>query len=311
MRTGSLLSAFAVVLAILVVGTAAAGLAASGGGGEGEASDEGFGIGEGSGGGLGDGDETGLSFGAAEEGESLVPSVFWTILVAGVVFGVVASVLLFLVMIWREGISWLLTMLRSVAGTVVAALILMAVLLGVFQLLAELQGDGGGGFLGGGSLPDSFVGEGGSAFTSPILDPPMALLIVGALVMVAVLVLVSKEALPSGDDEPSGAAVPPRQPDEPTASFPYDSTFTDVEPTNPVYRAWLTLANRVDGTDRRTSTPGEVAVAAIADGYDPDAVRTVTDLFAEVRYGRHPVDEDRAARARNARDVIENQSGST
>lgn len=310
MRDVPLVPALALVLAVVVVATAAAGLTASSGAGDGQASDEGLGIGEGSGMGAGDGNGTGLSAQEPSSDRSLLPSAFWSFLEAVAILALVAGVVMLVVVVWREGLSGLLSILRSVLGSVLLAGFLMVGLVALMYLFSVLQGDGGGGFVGGGSLPESLGEQGGSVTTSPAIDPPMALLAVGALVVVAILALASTDALPSPGDAVDAADPPEPQADGSTVSLPVDASFTDVGPTNPVYRAWLALADRVDDANRGTSTPGEVANAAIADGIDPDAVDTLTQLFTEVRYGRRPVDADRAERARAARDVIDDQTGS-
>jgi len=74
-------------------------------------------------------------------------------------------------------------------------------------------------------------------------------------------------------------------------------------PSNDVYRAWRALADRV-GPDR-ARTAGEYADAALAQGADEDAVRTLTALFRRVRYGGAEPTERLEARARRARDALD------
>lgn len=70
------------------------------------------------------------------------------------------------------------------------------------------------------------------------------------------------------------------------------------EPENEVHGAWLTMVSRAGVERPRQRTPSECAAAAAEAGLDPDAVRTLTDVFEEVRYGEAPVTEGRLERAR-------------
>ncbi|MFB6171112.1 MAG: DUF4129 domain-containing protein [Haloarculaceae archaeon] len=85
-----------------------------------------------------------------------------------------------------------------------------------------------------------------------------------------------------------------------------DGTSTDErrrqwpneEPPTEVHRAWLAMVDRLDLDRPWTRTPDECAAAALEADMDPGAVRTLTDVFEEVRYGGAPVTEDRRRRAR-------------
>jgi hypothetical protein len=72
-----------------------------------------------------------------------------------------------------------------------------------------------------------------------------------------------------------------------------------------IHRAWRDMAAHLDVARPDTSTPGEFATAAIESGLDPDAVRELTTLFEEVRYGGVEATADRKARARRALTRIE------
>lgn len=78
----------------------------------------------------------------------------------------------------------------------------------------------------------------------------------------------------------------------------------DTDATNAVYRSWLELANDVDDADRRIHTPSEVATRAVENGFDRQAVQTLTNLFEAVRYGQHPPTSDRESRAESALDSL-------
>lgn len=79
----------------------------------------------------------------------------------------------------------------------------------------------------------------------------------------------------------------------------------DVPTTNAVYRSWREMATAAVDASDRTVTASEVARAAVTSGFDREAVRTLTDLFEEVRYGGRPVTDERERRAESALSSIE------
>lgn len=54
---------------------------------------------------------------------------------------------------------------------------------------------------------------------------------------------------------------------------------------NDVARSWLEMVQSVDIDEPRVRTPREWETAAIEAGFDPAAVRTITETFIEVQYG--------------------------
>lgn len=70
-------------------------------------------------------------------------------------------------------------------------------------------------------------------------------------------------------------------------------------PSNDVHRAWLSMVERLDIDEPQTRTPSQCASAAVDADMDPSAVRTLTDVFEEVRYGEKPVTDERRRRARD------------
>lgn len=87
-----------------------------------------------------------------------------------------------------------------------------------------------------------------------------------------------------------------------------DSSPPEPEPEESqpptVEEAWETMADRVFVRNRRARTPSEFARAALERGYPDDAVRKLTKVFQEVRYGRRSRD-DRTPAARSALDRIQ------
>ena len=61
--------------------------------------------------------------------------------------------------------------------------------------------------------------------------------------------------------------------------------WADVTPSNDVERAWLTMVRAAGLSRPWTKTPGECAEEAVSSGLDPEGVRTITDVYEEVRYG--------------------------
>ncbi|SEP30623.1 protein of unknown function [Halogranum amylolyticum] len=79
---------------------------------------------------------------------------------------------------------------------------------------------------------------------------------------------------------------------------------TRSECSNEVARAWYEMVCCLGLDGERSKTPDECAARAVDAGYDPEAVRTVTEAFQSVRYGGHPVTEDLVAQARAAAEHI-------
>jgi hypothetical protein len=80
---------------------------------------------------------------------------------------------------------------------------------------------------------------------------------------------------------------------------------SDTAATNDVYRAWVTLTDRVDVPDPGTTTPREHARAAVEAGLDRGAVQRLRELFETVRYGEASPTTDRERAARAAADRLD------
>lgn len=85
---------------------------------------------------------------------------------------------------------------------------------------------------------------------------------------------------------------------EPDREQTSTTQWPSEQPSNEVHRAWLSMVSKTGIDDPRTRTPSECAAAAIDADLDPSAVRTLTGVFEEVRYGDKPVTEERRQRAR-------------
>lgn len=71
-------------------------------------------------------------------------------------------------------------------------------------------------------------------------------------------------------------------------------------PSDPVARAWIEMVRTLDIDDPHSRTLGEWETAAIETGFDPVAVRTITQTFAEVQYGTADVTPKRRTRVQQA-----------
>jgi len=299
--------ALAMLLAVLVVATAAAGLDNAGTAGDGDrAASPTSGVGFGTDSGLGAGNDSGVGL-ASPDG--LAVSLLPTFLVAHafgflVLLSVLVPLVYGVVLVWQDGPRAVLALLASATKRLA---MVVAVFLGLFAVvfvLSSFLGTGGGGAIGSNAAPGSLLGGSDSGRSFSLSALPVPLLVVGGLVFVAALAVLSRRwgsassvgVVRAGDDETESGRVATDTHDT-TAGTP--TVFEDVPPTNDVYRAWLSLARAVDATDR-SDTPAAVATRAVDHGFDDEAVATVTAVFCEVRYGSAAVTADRERRARDA-----------
>lgn len=82
-----------------------------------------------------------------------------------------------------------------------------------------------------------------------------------------------------------------------TADTASQRPAADVPPTNDVYRSWIALRDAVD-TGTAAPSPAAVADAAVAAGFDEEAVESLTREFCVLRYGPAEVTAESEARAR-------------
>lgn len=74
--------------------------------------------------------------------------------------------------------------------------------------------------------------------------------------------------------------------------------WADLDPSNDVERAWVTMVRAAGLSRPWTKTPGECAEEAVSSGMDPEGVRTITEAYEEVRYGRGRPTDRHERRAR-------------
>jgi hypothetical protein len=93
--------------------------------------------------------------------------------------------------------------------------------------------------------------------------------------------------------------------EEPTAAEPEPAETVAApagEPDAPfsLREAWRRFARQVLPGSWRRRTPGEVARAAISEGFPGQSVGELTDVFRDVEYGERPLTEERRERAEAA-----------
>ncbi|MDZ7689290.1 MAG: DUF4129 domain-containing protein [Halobacteriales archaeon] len=74
----------------------------------------------------------------------------------------------------------------------------------------------------------------------------------------------------------------------------------DVDTSNDVYKSWWEMVEMLDTEDMATKTPQEFAEIAVEEGFNPDAVTELTDVFEESLYGGREVTREQEKRARDA-----------
>ncbi|MEF8843019.1 MAG: DUF4129 domain-containing protein [Haloarculaceae archaeon] len=231
------------------------------------------------------------------------------------------------------------TPLPDVVGQVVAALLLLVAVFGLYAFYREhglkglvtttavvtgvmlllyllLQGLGGGidldgrsGLLGGQepTLPGG-APSGPESSTVPVADPPTTLLVLFGLVLVgaaAVVFRLTGDDVAEADAEEAAAPAPDVAAVGRAAGRAADRIEAEADVENAVFRAWREMTDGLDVANPASSTPSEFAVAAVDAGMDREDVTELTELFEAVRYGGLDADEDREHRAVDALRRIE------
>jgi hypothetical protein len=154
-------------------------------------------------------------------------------------------------------------------------------------------------------VPEAAEGSGGGEPAVP------ALLAAGFLVagvLVAAVLLYASVSESDDDDETTadGDAEAARAAGEAAARIEAGGDLRTE-----IHRAWREMAAHLDVARPASSTPGEFAEAAIEAGLPPAAVRELTTLFEEVRYGGFEPTAERTRRARAALERIDSHRLST
>lgn len=297
------LSAIALLLAVVALGTVAGGLA--GDGGEDRPS-EGLGVGSGEGSGVGDGEGVGLIGGDAESADVPTWLGFGPVLVV-LWISAAAGFLMLVIFLWTTSLRDVLEMLRESASLVIGLGGGVALLVAIFLLLNGLFDSGGGGLMGSSPTSSDELFGGSIETNSPSVLSGIVLIGAAAVVGLVVVLVLSDE---DGDGDAVAEDVrPPEEPPESGgANRPSTAVVDDPDASNEVYRAWLALRDRVGRTDR-TESPEELRRRALAAGLDEEAVGDLTALFNATRYGDRPVTSDEERRAREALDALDGVGG--
>lgn len=141
-------------------------------------------------------------------------------------------------------------------------------------------------------------------------EPSVALaLLLGVLLLAAIVVVVFASS--GGDHETSDDAATEDvgSPDVAevgrAAGRAADRIAGEADTENEVHRAWVEMTEHLAVDHPESSTPAEFAEAAVDAGMAPDDVRELTHLFEEVRYGGVAVTAQREKRAVDALRRIE------
>lgn len=215
------------------------------------------------------------------------------------IFLLVVSALLCLVYVvlhWRETL-----------GTVLAGVVLFALVVLLFQLLSLSTGTpglplaepGDGGLLGGSE-------ESGAADTVQPVPPSLLVFFVLGFALVGAVVVLVRTAPDDVGTVPDEGDGPARHSDDGTANVAEvgrvagqaaDRIEGESAVDNEVYRTWREMTELLDVEQPRTSTPGEFAAAAVDAGLGREDVAELTQLFEGVRYGGQAPSEERERQA--------------
>lgn len=300
MATQRVLAAMVVLVGVVALGAAAAGMDDPQRANPSEVVGEGPGDGPGRSG-------TGDAPGGEQGVMAAVPGWFaeWFMIVAAGLFSVIGAIVMAYI-VWTDrldGLLFLLGQVRDVALGVGALAVFLVVIIwfgfdfSTFTGTPEVaQPDPGGG---GQPQQDQATGTG---------LPPVVVAVGVVLVAAAAIVAVHRLRRSDDEDEPAEAQLDldvdegAGEPSTPPASA---KGLVEQAPDNPVYRAWYDLATTVGLAHERNRTPGEIAEAAVQQGLPSDAVATLTNVFSEVRYGHRPVTDERERRAKSALQSID------
>ena len=152
--------------------------------------------------------------------------------------------------------------------------------------------------------------EGNTAPSATAL-PTGALLFVGVVLGIGAVLGFSRAATPGADDEDggdesaeTGAGDPDAADFAAAAGRAADSLAGAGDLDNPVYRAWRDMTTVLADEPDPTLTPAEFRDRALDAGLPAEPVDTLTEVFRDVRYGRHEATAERQAAALGAlRDV--------
>lgn len=101
------------------------------------------------------------------------------------------------------------------------------------------------------------------------------------------------------------------RPGEETATRASRDVTYVAEPEDEVSAAWYEMVATLGLDQELSKTPRECERAARESGADPSLVRTLTELYEQVRYADEPVTEERSRQARETVEQFKRQYGGT
>lgn len=161
------------------------------------------------------------------------------------------------------------------------------------------------------AAPVGFGSRGGALMAVLIALRSIARPLLGVAVLASVVLLVGRRVPKSSVGPIVGSAVPElldrgRSGDRAPRSTATGDEWPPAEPGTDVAEAWVAMTAALEVDRPRSRTPEEWADAAVDAGFDEEAVRTLTELFSETRYGDAT---ETAARRRTAKRERERLAG--
>ncbi|QSG04627.1 DUF4129 domain-containing protein [Halapricum desulfuricans] len=196
---------------------------------------------------------------------------------------------------------------RAVIAILVVAVVAIASVLALSLLMDSVPQPGDDG-LAGPNESDSGGGDGGRTPTEPPRDqtdvPPVVFGAFGLALLVLVGAIYRYSAggtdlTVEGETGESGEPSSVQAVGE-AAGQAADRLDSDGELENAIYRAWREMADALEVSSPRTTTPEEFAEVAVDAGMSREDVRELTRLFEDVRYGDTRPTPERERRAQDA-----------
>ena len=250
--------------------------------------------------------------GTSQDPAGLPPGLVETLVVATLVIGALILLVAAGLAVWFRGRDGLVMIARFVGQMALVAALVGVLFFGAKLLLVlfstgtvEAPGPGGASPVGVNASDGNSAIPGGDG-TAPTLVGFLSMLLVAGVLLYITFQQDEDDAI--GAAAGGGGATPPAVDGDDDAGGP-QIVIDDVSQSNAVYSAWHEMATRALDASERTATPSEVAGAAVRSGLDRDAVRTLTSLFEEVRYGDRPVTDERERKASAALDALDSGRG--
>ena len=249
--------------------------------------------------------------GTSQDPAGLPPGLVETLVVATLAIGALILLVAAGLAVWFRGRDGLAMIARFVGQMALVAAIVGVLFFGAKLLLVlfstgtvEAPSTGGASPVGVNASDGNGAIPGGDGTAPTLLGFLSMVLVAGVLLYITF----QQDDDAIGAAAGGGGATPPAVDEDGGGSGP-QIVIDDVSQSNAVYSAWHEMATRALDASERTATPSEVAGAAVRSGLDRDAVRTLTSLFEEVRYGDRPVTDERERKASAALDALDADRG--